>query len=97
MDEWCRVVVGRLIYHRGRSGVDQQSGTVVVIPILLFREVRYCYFMILRYVDVGWSLKNVDVPDSRRLNPMVGKASIWSYGKRWIFGGGCFSTGGLRQ
>ena len=91
------MVAGRLIYPSGRLGVDRRSGIGVGKPGLRFREGQDCDSVIFHDVDVGWSLANVEGPDANRLNPMVRKSSIWSYGKIWLVGGGCFSTGGLRR
>ena len=91
------MIAGRLIYPHRRSGVDRQSRIGVGRPGLRFCEGRDFDYVIFRDVDVGWSLTNVEVPDARRLNPMVRKASIWSYGKIWLVGGGFFITGGMRR
>ena len=97
MDDRWRVIAGRLIYPRGRLGVDWRSGIGVGRPGLWFREVQDYDSVIFCEVDVRWSLKNVDGPDASRLNTMVKKASIWSYVKIWLVGGVCLATAGIRR
>ena len=85
------------MYSDGRLGVDRRSGIGAGSPGILFREGRDFYSVILCDVYVGWLLTSVEGPDASRLNTMVKKASIWSYGKIWLVGGGCFITGGMRR
>ena len=59
MDEWCQVIAGMLIYPRGHLGVDRKYGIGLGRPGLWFCEDQDCDSLILRDVDVVWSLTNM--------------------------------------